>query len=456
MTVTAWIAAAGALLLASALTSGWIRRLPITSFWIFLAAGIALGPWGWDELRLDVPTHAPWLSLATELSLVVSLFVTGLKLRLPLRDPTWRVCVRLALPGMLLCIGGVMLAMHGLFALSWPLALVCGAMIAPTDPVLASIVSVDDAADHDGLRFALSGEAGLNDGAALPFLVLGLLWARFAGAPSSGELQRWLLHEVIWPLPAGLAIGGAIGWLSGLLGTRTRQITNETAPSDFLALAIILLVFAAAHWLSASVFLAAFAAGVGLRRAELQIVAKHPYSVAGEELRQDDRDVHPPAELLIERNRLGGKEVGPAESIGLVVSDALSFGDTLERLLAVILVFVAGVALAGYWSVTAIAATMLLFLVVRPLSVYLATMGSHLPTPRRWLMGWLGVRGVGTINYLAYALNHGLRGRDATMLANLAITTVVLSVILHGVTAQPLMAWRMRRMASKEHEATGD
>lgn len=456
MTVTAWIAAAGVLLLASALTSGWIRRLPITSFWIFLAAGIAFGPWAWDELRLDVPAHAPWLSLATELSLVVSLFVTGLKLRLPLRDPTWRVCVRLALPGMLLCIGGVMLAMHELFGLGWPLALMCGAMIAPTDPVLASIVSVDDAADHDGLRFALSGEAGLNDGAALPFLVLGLLWARFAGAPSSGELQRWLLHEVVWSLPVGLAIGAAIGWLSGLLGTRTRQVTNETAPSDFLALAIILLVFAAAHWLSASVFLAAFAAGVGLRRAELQIVAKHPYSVAGEDLQQDDHDVHPPAELLIERNRLGGKEVGPAESIGLVVSDALSFGDTLERLLAVILVFVAGVALADYWSGTAIAAAMLLFLVVRPLSVYLATMGSRLPTPRRWLMGWLGVRGVGTINYLAYALNHDLRGRDATMLANLAITTVVLSVILHGVTAQPLMAWRMRRMESRQHEATGD
>ena len=195
-------------------------------------------------------------------------------------------------------------------------------------------------------------------------------------------------------------------------------------------------------------------AGIGLRRAELQIVAKHPYRSADDKLRRDEADVHPPAELLVERNRLNGQdEVGPAESIGLVVSDALSFGDTLERLIAVALVFVAGVAFARYWSVPAAAFVLMLFVAIRPLSVYLATAWSGLPRPRRWLMGWLGVRGVGTLNYLIYALYHGAEGDEAQWLAQVAVTAVVFSVVLHGATAQPLMTWRRRRLAAKRDAA---
>ena len=115
--------------------------------------------------------------------------------------------------------------------------------------------------------------------------------------------------------------------------------------------------------------------------------------------------------------------------------------------------FVAGVAFARYWSVPAAAFVLMLFVAIRPLSVYLATAWSGLPRPRRWLMGWLGVRGVGTLNYLIYALYHGAEGDEAQWLAQVAVTAVVFSVVLHGATAQPLMTWRRRRLAAKRDAA---
>ncbi|MGA0587414.1 cation:proton antiporter [Dyella sp. KRB-257] len=451
--MTAWIAACGVLLLGAGLTSGWIKRLPITSFWLFLAAGIVAGPWFLDQVWLDFPQHPDWLAMASELALLVSLFIGGLNLRMGFRHIAWRTALRLAFPGMLLCIAGVCCAMHWVFGTSWALALLCAAMIAPTDPALASMVSVDDAADRDAMRGALSAEAGLNDGAALPFLVLAMLMLEQPEGVSLHALGRWFAANILWSLPAGLVIGGGIGLCLGLVGTWMKSITNDTAPSDFLALAIVMLSYAAAEWLSGSIFLAASAAGIGLRRAELMIVSRHPHLSANDG-RQEAKDDggHPPAEFLVDRSARPSDKLGPAESIGLVVSDALSFGDTLERILAATLVFATSAALARHWSLQAIAVSLLLFALIRPCSVYLATIGSGVPRPRRLLMGWLGVRGIGTVNYLAYALTHGLDGNDAAMATSLAVTTVVLSVILHGATAQPLMQWRRRRLAPRATE----
>jgi NhaP-type Na+/H+ or K+/H+ antiporter len=452
--LTGWIAAWGVLLMLAALASGWIRRLPITSFWLFLGAGIAGGPWFMNQAWVDVTQHPNWLALASELTLVISLFIGGLKLRMGFRHPAWRTAWRLAFPAMVLCVSGVAVAMHWLFGTPWPLALLCAAMIAPTDPVLASMVSVGDATDRDAMRGGLSGEAGLNDGAALPFLILALLLMNGADATSAAALGHWFVANIVWSLPAGLAIGASMGWGLGLLGTRVKTITNDSAPSDFLAMAIVMLSYAAAESLGASTFLAAFAAGVGLRRAEMMIVLAHPPARQATQRDTAAGRKHAPAEFQLEPATVKRGKVGPAESIGMVVSDALSFGDTLERILAASLVFVTGAALARHWSLQAVAVALLLFCFIRPCSVYLATIGSGVPRPRRLLMGWLGVRGIGTINYLAYALTHGLKGDDAAMVTAVAITTVVLSVVLHGATAQPLMAWRRRRLT--ERNATGD
>lgn len=454
MDTTAWIAATGLLLLLTSLTGGWIKRFPITSFAIYLIAGVVAGPWGLDLVQLDLRGHGEWLSNLTQVALVVSLFITGLKLRLRFSNPAWLDAVRLAFPSMLLTVGGICVLAHFWLGLSWGMSLLIGALIAPTDPVLASIVAVDSAGDSDQMRVAISGEAGLNDGFALPFLLLALMMIASPGPLSAAVTLHWLLVGVLWAFAAGLALGFGLGWLIGLLGTRLRAASADVTPSDFLALALMALAYAGAEAIHASGFLAAFAAGMGLRSAELHVVSRFPHP---KYKKQDDDGMHPPAEVMVNTSRRDMNDAGqPATSVGMVVSDALSFGDTLERLIASGLVFLVGVACARYWSFDGVVMAALLFLLVRPISVWLCMIGSKAPKPRRLLIGWIGIRGIGTLNYLAYAITHGLDKPQSMLAAQLAVTIVVLSILAHGITAPPLMAWRRARMQAHRQESGDD
>ncbi len=451
MEPVAWVAATGLLLLLTSLTSGWIRRFPITNFAIYLVAGVVAGPWGLDLVQLDLRGHGHWLSNLTQVALVVSLFITGLKLRLRFSNPVWLDAVRLAFPAMLLTVGGVCAIAHFWLDLSWGMSLLIGALIAPTDPVLASIVAVDNADDSDQMRVALSGEAGLNDGFALPFLLLALMMIASPGPLSAAATIHWLVFGLAWAFAAGLALGFGLGWLIGLIGTRLRAASADVTPSDFLALALMALAYAGAEAIHASGFLAAFAAGIGLRSAEMRVVSQFPHP---KYKAKDDDSFHPPAEAMVNLNR---RDMNDAEllatSVGMVVSDALSFGDTLERLIASGLVFLVGVACARYWSFEGVIMAALLFVLVRPVSVWICMIGSKAPKPRRLLIGWIGIRGIGTLNYLAYAITHVLDKPQSMVAAQLAVTIVVLSILAHGITAPPLMAWRRARMEANQRDA---
>jgi NhaP-type Na+/H+ or K+/H+ antiporter len=439
-----WLFLLGALLLATSLAAGWLRRMPVTPYAVYTLAGFALGPMLLGYAHIDLLQHVHGLSAISEGMLVVSLFLTGLKLRVPWRHPAWRNGLRLAAPAMLLCIAALAWAGHALLALSWPMALVFAAIAAPTDPVLASLVSVDSARDDDALRVTLSSEAGLNDGAALPFLLLGMLLLN--GNTAQHELLQWLWRDVCWALPAGLAIGFLLARLIGIIATRAKMASRDRAPSDFLALALIALAYAFAHAFHASEFLAAFAAGVGLRHTEWRVVSRHPHP----DVENDTKEIHPPAEMLVnpnQRDEIAMEE--PSATIGLVVSDALSFGDTLERLLAVGMVLVVGIACSGAWSSDGAAMAALLFVLIRPLSVWIATIGTRMPPVRRWLAGWLGIRGIGSLNYLGYALTHGVSAAFAPRLNAMVTTLVVLSIVVHGASCQPLLAWRERRLRER-------
>lgn len=449
MGLLGWIASIGGLLLLMSLASGWIERLPVTIFILYLIAGMIVGPWGLGLLTVDMAGHALVVRRITGIALVISLFMTGLKLRMRFGDPGWRTALRLALPGMALTVAGSGAVAHWALALPWPLALLVGAMVAPTDPVLASMVAVDGATDRDRLRTALSGEAGLNDATALPFVMLAL--AMLDGPLPADAVWTWLGRDVAWSLVGGLGIGYGLGWSIGWLGVRLKTTTRDIAPSDFLALALIALAYAATSALSASGFLAAFAAGLGLRHVELYVVKRHPHPRIGEE---NGNDAHPPAEVLVNPNTRQPEDARePAASMGMVVSDALSFGDTLERLIAAALVLLLGIAFASYWQAAGLLVAAILFVLVRPAAVCLVTIGSRIPTPRRLLIGWLGIRGIGSLNYLAYAATHGLGAAQATRVAGLVVTVVALSIVVHGITTPPLMAWRQVRLRDRATRA---
>jgi sodium/hydrogen antiporter len=437
MPALAWLVFVAVLLLSTSFLSGWIQRGPVTTFAIYLLAGVVVGPGvlGLVSLPLSVD-RVHWLRVASEAALVVSLFITGLKLRLRLRDGGWRMALRLAVPAMAITAAGVVAI--GMWGLGWslPWALALAAMVSPTDPVLASLVSVDDARDDDALRVAISGEAGLNDATALPLLFLALSLLA-PGATLAGAWPAWLGIDVLWGLVGGLVIGLAGGWGLGYIGTHLRHATRDVAPSDFLALGIMVLVYALAEAVHASGFLAAFAAGVGLRRVELGV----------SELTKDDPELDTlqvaPAEMRINPNERARANVEHSgHTVGWVVSDALSFGETMERLIAAALVLAVGIAAvpAFGWAAAGVAAVLLF--VIRPAAVWIATMGSNVPWQRRVLIGWFGIRGLGTLNYLAFGLGHGLGGPQATALQGVVVTVVATSVLMHGVSVTPLMRWR--------------
>jgi sodium/hydrogen antiporter len=157
-----------------ALAGSSMKRLPVSGSMVYLAVGYALGAAGWGLMEPDSRDVSVILERVTEIALLISLFSVGMKLGLPLSSPHWRLPLRLAFLSMALTVG--LITVVGVFLLDLPLgvAVLLGGILAPTDPVLASDVQVEEPHDRDRLRFSLSGEGGLNDGAAFPFVMLGL------------------------------------------------------------------------------------------------------------------------------------------------------------------------------------------------------------------------------------------------------------------------------------------
>lgn len=442
-----WIAAIGLLFLVMALIFGLLQRLAITSSLVYLLIGLGVGPAGLGWLRLDLVEHARWVEHVTELAVVASLFFGGLKLRLRLTHPSWRSGYRLAVLTMLLSIAGVAGAAHLLLGIAPAPSLLLAAILAPTDPVLAGMVTVDAPSDRDPMRYALSGEAGLNDGMAFPFVTLALLFENGHAL----HLANWALGY-LWAIPAGFAFGFLLGRGTGLLVIHLHsRFGSTTAPSDFLALALMALAYAGAEALHGLGFIAVFAAGVGVRRAELAISRSSPLPDPQAGGATPSRP--PPADELVNPHRVTDEELDqPAVAAGVVVAEALGFGGTLERLLEVSLMVLIGVVIASNWAWSGVLLAALFFVLVRPLAVWLSLLGTATSPRQRALIGWFGIRGIGSVYYLAYAFTHGVGGATARTLAALVMTVIAISVSAHGLTAPPLMQ-RYRRTSAAENAA---
>lgn len=436
MSLTLWMAVGGALLLFLGLASAWLRWLPVSTSVLFLLFGIACGPAGAGWWSVDVRSIAPALELLSELAILVSLFVGGLKLRLPFGNRAWRPAYLLAGPVMLAGVLGVALFAYWVLELPVGLALLLGAILAPTDPVLASLVSVNHARDHDRMRFGLSGEAGFNDGMAFPFVILALGLIEHGGL-SAGWLGQWLLHRLVWAVPASVALGFLLargtGWLA--IHLRSQHGDHSILPNQFLTLALIALSYAGGELIGGWGFLATFAAGVGLRRAELhagQTETPSEELMAGAGPRRPegasthvsapDDDSHP-----------------PEGAAGALMVDALAFCEVLERSAALVLVTFIGVAIADYWEPKALWLAAALFLLIRPLSARLILIDGNVDARQRRLIGWFGVRGISSLYYLCYAISHGLTAELVDPAIAYTLSIVALSIVVHGLTMQPLL-----------------
>ncbi len=441
MNFAIWCAIIGVLLITMAVTGSLLKRLPLSTAMLYLGVGFALGPAGLGLLDADPLLHTELFERLAEIAVLVSLFVTGLKLSLPFGRRRWYLPLRLATVSMVITIALVAIAgMLGL-GLSLGAAILLGAILAPTDPVLASDVQLESAGDRDRLRFSLTGEAGLNDGAAFPFVMLGLGLLGLHDLGAGG--WRWFAVDVVWGVFGGLAIGAALGLLVGKLVRYLRVHHQEAVGlNEFIALGLIALSYGVTVLVHALGFLAVFAAGLALRRIGKQSDDKASLHEAMQEASSNER---------VEMDADDAVATHPEHATGHMTRAVLGFNEQLERIVEIALVLIIGGMLwhtflphAMLWFAPA------LLLLIRPASVWLGLLGSHSTNYERGLISWFGIRGIGSIYYLMYAINHGVPRALADDLVAITLAVVTTSIVVHGISVTPLMIFYGRRHRGRE------
>jgi sodium/hydrogen antiporter len=432
MMLIPWYVAIGAILIAIALLSSLLHRLPLSIAIICLGFGVLLGPGAANLIRIDFMSDDNVLEPLTEVAVIISLFTAGLQLRLPLHRNEWRVSVRLATVGMILTVAAI--TFLGVTGIGLPLgaAVILGAVLAPTDPVLASDVQVRHSTDSDRLRFILTGEAGLNDGTAFPFIMLGLGLLGVHDIGAAG--WRWWAVDLFWAVSVGLAVGALFGTIVARIVLYLRQHHQEAVGLDnFLAVGLISISYGGALWCNAYGFLAVFAAGVALRRVE----RISPSSAPNDMVRQ--------AAGSRARHLATDHDAAPA----YMAEAVLNFNAQLERFAEVMLVVLVGAMLTvEMFAPRILGWTAVVLFIVRPIVIYLTLVKSNLSNLERTYVAWFGIRGIGSIYYLSYAIAHGLTDAHAENIGQLTLVTVAASIILHGATATPLMSYYSRVTAT--------
>jgi sodium/hydrogen antiporter len=398
--------AIGLLLLLVTLGSGWIDRLSFSYAIIYLAVGILLGPYGIHLIELR--PQAEVLERLTEFAVLISLFGCGLKMNRPLQPWAWNSTARLIGFLMPICIFSLAAVGHLFLGLPWSSAILLGAILAPTDPVLASEIQLLDIKDRDELRFGLTSEGGLNDALAFPFVYFGLYWIK--DAQWQNWFRQWVLVDVLWAIAAGVGMGLLVAQGIAWIHRRSQQVKSADAlMEDFVALSMVLITYALTELVNGYGFLAVFIAGMVVQR-----------NHATPETYHSQREFAEQIEKLM--------EVGIVLLLGslLRIEPMIRFAGPI-LLVAVLLIFI-----------------------IRPIGAWISTLGSPLNPARRLLYGWFGIRGLGSLYYLSYAFGKGLSGDLGEEIAWIVYFTVVISIILHGISATPLLTWYEKKLPRKK------
>lgn len=365
------------------------------------------------------PEHPKITERLTELVVIISLMGAGLKLDRPFDLRSWAITWRLLSIAMPLTIVALGLLAYVLLGIGGASAVLLAAALAPTDPVLASDVQVGPpmSGQEDEARFALTSEAGLNDGLAFPFVLLAIV---LAGGERGGDgIGGWFTYAVLWKVAAGVGVGFLVGrtlaWLMFHLPNRAKL---SRTGDGFVALGITCLAYGLTEMVSGYGFLAVFIAALALRGTERH----HDYH----------KKLH-------------------------------DFAEELERLLMMVLLVLFGGALVGGglldafdWRIGLF--TFLALLVIRPLAAWASLAGAGTPGEERAAISFFGIRGLGSFYYLAFALNHATF-TEAKLLWTTVSCVVLVSILLHGTTVTPAMQrldWRRqgRREALAQEDPT--
>ncbi|OLF16305.1 cation:proton antiporter [Actinophytocola xanthii] len=413
-------AAAGTATLGAALLPRLLGRAPVSMPMVFLGVG-ALAFTVIDPLPTPDPVHnASFVLHLTELCVIISLMGAGLALNRPVGWRRWGTTWRLLGITMPLTIVVVALLGWWLLGLGLAAAVLLAAALAPTDPVLATEVQVAEPAeqpesDEDEVRFALTSEAGLNDGLAFPFTYAAVAMSLVGVAPA-GWLPHWLAVDVVWRLGAGVLIGLLIGW--GLrklfFAAPSERFRLAEHAEGFVALAATFLAYGAAEAAEGYGFVAVFVCACTIR--------------AGERAHGYHRVLH-------------------------------QYVEQIERMLTVLVIFLLGGAAAtGLFAGTSwrdILVAALILVVVRPVASLLGLVGGGVGPRERTAISVFGVRGVGSVFYVAYGVGAGDFADEQTIWRIVGLV-IVGSVVLHGITATPVMRLLDRKREDLAEEKDAD
>jgi sodium/hydrogen antiporter len=376
-----------------------LKELPLSLPIFCVALGALI--FAFPDLPGIVPHPSEELAIVEHLSefvVIISLMGAGLKIDRPFGWQRWRLTWRLLGISMPLTILGLAWLGQNLLGLSLAAAVLLAAALAPTDPVLASDVQVGPPGDkeEDEVRFTLTSEAGLNDGLAFPFVLLAIAFAQEGDLAS---LTEWFAYAVVWKIAAGVGmgylVGRALGWLTFHLPNRAKL---SRTGAGFVALGITCVAYGLTEMVKGYGFLAVFVAALALRATE----PEHDYH----------QKLH-------------------------------DFAEELERLMMMVLLVLLGGAMTGgnlfaalTWQAAAFG--LLALFVVRPIAGWIGLIGTDPPFGEKAAISFFGIRGIGSIYYLAYALQHA-KFDTGHLLWSTAGFIILVSIVLHGITVTPTM-----------------
>ena len=391
----ALVLAFGVMLLISVSLSGLAARTVLSTALLFLLAGAVLGPGGLGLVQKNAEDEI--VAVLADIALFTVLFTDGQRASVPALREGWRLSGRALGLGMPLAMIGIAVPAHFLVNLDWPTAFLLGAILSPTDPVFASAL-VGRADVPLRLRRLLNVESGLNDGLALPFVLIFLAMAKHENSHISTVLVELLL---------GLAIGIGVAALVAL-AWRSKILTAEPRLQPLGPVAIAVVVYAMCHLTHANPYLAAFAAGSTL--ATLDHVAAESFEPFGD--------------LLSELTKFAALLVFGT----LITPERLSHLGWQGWLLAVLAI-----------------------VLVRPASMLLSLLRTPMPRSERLTAAWFGPKGFASVVYGLLVLQAGLPNGE--LLFDLIAVTIAMSIILHSSTDVPVA--HLLRIEPPDHLPAG-
>lgn len=377
----------------------YTKKIKITYIIPLLLLGIVLYvigaplPWPDPLWELEVGT------VVSEVIVIISLMTAGLKIGTSYSWRDWKKPLSLIVITMPLFMVAIFAIAHWLLGLNGPVALLLAAVLAPTDPVLANELQLEEHQNTEnkntGLRFTLTAEAGINDGLAFPFVFLAILWS---GVSSLGELDwaHYVSYYLLYKITVGVLIGTAIGLAySHAVAYHTKE-NQKFILNGFIAVALTFFSYGIAEGLHTYGFLSVFATGVAM---QYKCHAK------------TNKNMN---------------------------TTMLTFAEQTEKLLTALwTIFFGGAIVSGilsYTDIWGIVASLAVVLILRPVLGYLAMLTTNFTNRKKWAISFFGIRGIGSFFYLSYALSNG-NFTEYDELFGIVSYVILFSIVIHGLTS---------------------